>query len=236
VIEQDVHWAQIRDQNQLLGRYGRPASPEEFAPYFWMRDSHDAKVRFLWDRMVVSTRPDPSDAGMAWFLVTGDEECDPAKLKRLLGEHQLSPPTPARRQVRVEAENFRHLENCVVEDRKDNGASHQLNLIATENSGRIRTRLDEPFMPGVGRYDVVVRHRETPIQRGRYTFFINGVPRGVAWESANGDGGWTNQIIRGVELRLGDEIRVDVEGVSSRLDYVQFELLNSVPAKAGLEP
>jgi hypothetical protein len=38
-----------------------------------MRDSRDAKVRWLWERMLVSTRPDPSDAGMTWFLVTGDE-------------------------------------------------------------------------------------------------------------------------------------------------------------------
>ena len=76
VIEQDVHWVQIRDQNRLLsfGRYGRPSTPEEFEPYFWMRDSRDAKVRWLWERMLVSTRPDPSDAGMAWFLVTGDEQ------------------------------------------------------------------------------------------------------------------------------------------------------------------
>jgi len=35
-----------------------------------------------------------------------------------------------RRQVRVEAENFRHLEGFAVEDRKDKGASHQLNTQA----------------------------------------------------------------------------------------------------------
>jgi len=75
VIEQGVRWVQIQDQNRRLsfGRYGQPAAPEEFKPYFWMRDSRDPKVRFLWERMVVSTRPDPSDAGMTWFLVTGDE-------------------------------------------------------------------------------------------------------------------------------------------------------------------
>ena len=227
VIEQDVHWTQIRDQNPLLsfGRYGQPASPEEFAPYFWMRDSRNAKVRFLWDRMVVSTRPDPSDAGMAWFLATGDEECDPTKLKRLLEEHQVPPPTLARRQVRFEAENFRHLEGFVVEDRKDKGASHQLNIFVKANAGHLRTRIDEPFMPGAGRYDAVIRHREGA-NRCRYTFFINGVPCGAAWDSAIGGGGWTNQIIRGVELRISDEIRVDVEGASARLDYVQFNLLN----------
>jgi len=36
-----------------------------------MRDSGDARVRWLWERMLVSTRPDPSDAGMTWFLATG---------------------------------------------------------------------------------------------------------------------------------------------------------------------
>jgi hypothetical protein len=181
VIEQDIHWTQIRDQNDRLsfGRYGQPASPKEFAA-FWMRDSRDAKVRFLWERMLVSTRPDPSDAGMAWFLATGDEECDPAKLKRLLDQHQVPTPTQERRQVRVEAENFRHLEGFVVDDRKDKGASHQLSIIEKGNTGRIRTRVDEPFMPGVGRYDVVVRHQEAPAQHCRYSFFINNA-RGAAW-------------------------------------------------------
>ena len=55
-----------------------------------MRDSRDPKVSFLWERMLVSTRPDPSDAGMTYFLATGDEQCDPAKLKRLIGDHRLA--------------------------------------------------------------------------------------------------------------------------------------------------
>ncbi|NWF86179.1 MAG: hypothetical protein HXY18_20405, partial [Bryobacteraceae bacterium] len=48
VIEQDVNWVQIRDQNRRLSLspYQRAARPEEFAPFFWMRDSRDAKVRF----------------------------------------------------------------------------------------------------------------------------------------------------------------------------------------------
>ena len=75
VIEEDVHWVQIPDQNRLLafGKFGQPSPPEEFAPYFWLRDSRDPVNRWLWDRMIVSTRPDPSDAGMAWFVATGDE-------------------------------------------------------------------------------------------------------------------------------------------------------------------
>ena len=86
VIASGVHWVQIQDQNRLLSTspYGREAMPEQWQPYHWMRDSNDPTVRFLWERLRVSTRPDPSDAGMAYFLMTGDEEADPVKLERLL--------------------------------------------------------------------------------------------------------------------------------------------------------
>src|SRR5262249_2357932 len=98
VIDMGVHWVQIGDQNRLLSTspYGRPALAEQWRPYHWMRDSRDAKVRFLWDRLVVSTRPDPSDAGMAYFLVTGDEQADPAKLERLLARHNVPAPLERR--------------------------------------------------------------------------------------------------------------------------------------------
>src|SRR5262245_43056430 len=98
VVESGIHWVQIQDQNRLLSNspYGSPAKPEQFAPYFWMRDSGDPKLRFLWERLQVSTRPDPSDAGMTWFLVTGDEEADPAKLRRLLADHVVPAPVAAR--------------------------------------------------------------------------------------------------------------------------------------------
>ncbi|MGB4726323.1 MAG: hypothetical protein WBH86_02845 [Thermogutta sp.] len=45
VIELDVNWVQIRDQNRLLsfGRYGQPSPVAEFEPYFWMRDSSPPK-------------------------------------------------------------------------------------------------------------------------------------------------------------------------------------------------
>lgn len=226
VIEQDVRWVQIRDQNRLLsfGRYGQPAPPEEFKPYFWMRDSRDAKVRWLWERMVVSTRPDPSDAGMTWFLVTGDEECDPAKLKRLLDDHQPPVPVAARRQVRIEAENFRHLEGFALEDRKDKNASHQLNVRLGDSAtrGRIRTRFDEPFTRPTGRYEVAIRYLDEKGLRCRYTVFVNGVALGNAWGSAGDGRGWTSHTIRGVAIRSGDEIRVDADGAGGRLDYVQL--------------
>ncbi len=227
VIEQEVHWVQIRDQNRLLSLspYGHPAKAEEFAAFSWMRDSRDAKVQFLWQRMLISTRPDPSDAGMAYFLVTGDEACAPTKLKRLIEERQAAPPVSARRQVRLEAENFRYLDGFAVEDRKDKNASHQLNVkLAGSPSGSIRTHFDEPFASQKGRFDVEVRYLDEKELRCRYAFFVNGVARGSKWESPGDGRGWTNETIRGVEIRTGDEIRVDAEGSSARLDYVQLDL------------
>jgi hypothetical protein len=80
VIPSGINWVQIQDQNRLLSKspYGKRGPPESYQTYHWMRDSDDSKVRFLWERLQVSTRPDPSDSGMAYFLATGDDECDPA--------------------------------------------------------------------------------------------------------------------------------------------------------------
>jgi hypothetical protein len=230
VIEQDVHWTQIPDQNARLsfGRYGQPANPEEFKPYFWMRDSPDAKVRFLWERMVVSTRPDPSDAGMAWFLATGDERCDPAKLKSLLAEHQMPAVVGARPQVRLEAENFRYLEGCAVEARNDRGASHRLSVRSTDgkDSARLRTRFDEPFTSTGGNYDVDIRCFDGKDVKAGFAFFINDKPCGTAWESAGSGQGWTTHIVSGVTLKTGDELRLDLSGKEARVDYVQLNARN----------
>jgi hypothetical protein len=73
----------IRDQNQEL-----QTAPSR---YFWARDSSDPKIRWLWDRHIASglAHFDPSDAGMAYWLVTGgtsggDEDTTPEKLASFL--------------------------------------------------------------------------------------------------------------------------------------------------------
>jgi hypothetical protein len=224
VIPSGVNWVQIADQNRLLSLspYGKPAAPEAFAPYHWMRDSADSKVRFLWERMLVSTRPDPSDAGMAYFLATGDEEASPAKLKRLLDEHQPPQPAAARKAVRLEAENFRELEGFAVEDTNDRTASHRLSVKSTASGpAAIRTRFVEPYAAAQGRYDVVVRYRGESDAPCRMKLLINGVARGDGWETA-GKGEWASHTLRDVEIRAGDAIAVHTEGSGSRLDYVQL--------------
>jgi hypothetical protein len=225
VIPSGVHWVQIRDQNPLLSTspYGRPARAEEWQPWHWMRDSDDAKVRFLWERMQVSTRADCSDAGMAYFLVTGDEEANPAKFRRLLDDNHVPAPLRTRTQVRLEAENFLHLDGFEVEYRNDRSASHRLNVKRTHGTaGHIRTRFDQPYTAARARYDVDVRYLDEQGSRCRFVVSVNGVAQGPAWESPAKGQGWTTQTIRDVEIGTGDEIRVAVEGTPGRLDYVQL--------------
>ena len=51
VIPTGIRWIQIGDQNQRLttSPFGRPATPQEWAPWVWMRDSSVDHVRFLWE-------------------------------------------------------------------------------------------------------------------------------------------------------------------------------------------
>jgi hypothetical protein len=232
VIESGVHWVQIRDQNRLLSTspYGRKPLPEQWQPYHWMRDSADPKVRFLWERLEVSTRPDPSDAGMAYFLMTGDEEASPAKLERLLVDHAVPAPVEARNRVRLEAENFRELDGYEVEDRNDRGASHALEVkLAGNASGRIRTTFDEPYAASPRRYDVEVRYFDEPQRPGRFALNIQGLAQGSSWESPGTGQGWLSRTIEDVAIRIGDEIAVAVQGPPGRLDYVQLNLRQPAP-------
>lgn len=227
VIALGVNWIQIRDQNPLLAfsRYGQPAQPEEFEPYFWMRDSQDSKVRFLWERMVVSTRPDTSDSGMAYFLLTGDEEADLAKYRRLLDEKVVPSPVDVRSKVRIEAENFITLDGYELEI-TDRAASHRVGIKLTEgaDAGRVRTNFSQPYTAAQGLYNVEVRYFDEQGPRSRFALFVNGAAQGSVWESAGTGQGWTSHTIRDVKVSAGDEIGVDVSGPPARLDYVQLDL------------
>jgi hypothetical protein len=227
VIALGINWIQIRDQNPLLAfsQFGQPAQPQEFEPYFWMRDSQDPKVRFLWERMVASTRPDPSDSGMAYFLMTGDEEADPAKYRQLLGEKALPRRTDFRSRVRIEAEDFTTLNGYELEI-TDREASHRVGIKPSgqQVGGRVRANFRQPYTAPRGRYDVDVRYSDEQGRRSRFALIVKGTARGTAWESAGTGQGWTSHTIRDVEVNAGDEIGVDVSGQPVRLDYVQLNL------------
>src|SRR5581483_6129367 len=115
----------------------------------------------------------------AYFLMTGDEEADPVKLRRLLAEHVVPTPLEARRRIRLEAENFRGLDGYELEDRNDKAASHALDVkLADAAGGRIVTAFDEPYTARQGRYDVEVRYFDEAQHPSRFTLLINGALQG----------------------------------------------------------
>lgn len=227
VIELGVRWVQIQDQNALLSRspYGRPATPEEFRDFFWMRESHDPKVRFLWERMLVSTRPDPSDAGMVYFLATGDEQADPDKLRRLLEDKIKPQPTAFRTRVRLEAENFRQLLGFAVEFTGDKSLSQRMCVSPTgEPFAELRTTFDEPYTLPRGRYDMDVRYFDGS-DNGQLSLHINGKPGG-AWKTSGTNHGWTTRTISNVEIGIGEEIVIRSTAAPTKIDYVQLNLID----------
>jgi hypothetical protein len=165
---------------------------------------------------------------MAYFLVTGDEQGDPEKLRKLLDEHVIPTPMSPRRVIRIEAENFRTLDGCEVEYRNDRTASHRICVrFAGDMPGGIRTRFDEPYAAPSGRYDVDVRYSGGPGGATQFSFWVNGRQQGAVWEAAAAEPAWQTQTFHGVAVGIGDEIRVDVRrgsGGEARLDYVQLNL------------
>ncbi|MFH1717982.1 MAG: hypothetical protein ABIF19_11560 [Planctomycetota bacterium] len=228
VIPQGIKWVQITDQNQFLStsRYGRPANPEDWRSWYWMRDSDDSKVRFLWERLLAVTRADCSDAGMAYFLMTGDERSEISKVKKLLDDNIVPTPTDPRKYIRIEAENSLRLDNYDVEHRNDRNVSHRINVkLASITTGRIRTAFDEPYTADKARYDVDVRYFDEKDGKCRLGLYVNGEQKGSSWYASNDSDEWTTHTIEEVTISAGDEIMVEVRGDGGeygKLDYVQL--------------
>jgi hypothetical protein len=226
VIPTGIRWVQIGDQNRRLATspFGRPATDEEWAPWFWMRDSSVENVRFLWDRLRATTRADCSDAGMAYFLVSGDEEGDIAKLRDLLEKRRRPAPLDPRPYVRLEAENFLDLDNYVVED-SNRQASHRLNVrLAGASKGRISGPFDQPYTAVQARYEAQVRYFPEASGACRYTLLVNGRRQGKSWQSAAGQE-WQTETFPDITIRTDDTIAVESEceaDGTGRLDYVHL--------------
>lgn len=228
VIPTGIRWIQIQDQNPGLatGPFGRPHTPEEWAPWEWMRDSSVEPVRFLYERLRATKRADCSDAGMAYFVATGDEGASIEKLRNLIEKHERPVMINPRPSVRMEAENFLKLENYEVES-TDRTASHRLNVRFAQgaNKGRIAGPFDQPFTAKSGRYSVDVRYRAEAGASCSYAFSVNGSQKGSAWKSGDA-AGWTTQTIPNVKVQQGSRLAVEAECYkgAGRLDYVELRL------------
>ncbi|NME70208.1 T9SS type A sorting domain-containing protein [Flammeovirga aprica] len=87
-VKEGTNFLRIKDQNQSSNltqgwSTNNINGSNDYSQWTWMRDHADANVNFLWDRMNVNShsKADISDAGMIWFLLYGDQNGNPSKLK-----------------------------------------------------------------------------------------------------------------------------------------------------------
>jgi hypothetical protein len=77
VIDLGCRRAQIPDQNSNLG-------PTDLSDWDYLRSSGDPAMEWLHSRLELAEKGDVSDAGMAYFAITGEEEPTRADLESLL--------------------------------------------------------------------------------------------------------------------------------------------------------
>ena len=229
VIPSGINWIQVKDGNRNLAHpsgVGRKSTPEQWSLYHWLRDSSDSRLKWIFTRLEAERRTDISDSTMTYFLLTGDENANLTKLKRLLYDKKIPAPMNPRKYVRIEAENFRTLDNYIVENRSDRRASHRLNVRITKPSaGRIHTPFDQPYTSDSGLYDVEVRYFDEKDGRSELKLYVNGFQKGKSWTASADTDNWQSNTITNVTVNTGDEIIVEVLGDSGeyvKLDYVQL--------------
>ena len=227
VIPSGINWIQCRDGNRYLahpGGVGRKSTRQQWSLYRWLRNSSDSRLRWIFTRLEAEGRADISDSTMTYFLLTGDEDADLAKLKKLLDDKKMPGISKQRKAIRVEAENFRNLDGFKVEygDRK---ASKRLNVqLRSIKTGRITTIFNEIYAAS-GRYDIDIRYFDEKDGRCRLSLYINGAQKGSNWYASKDSEEWTTHTIEDVVINTGDEIMLEIRGDSAeygRLDYVQF--------------
>ena len=226
VIPTGVTWIQITDQNRRLttGPFGRPSTEEEWRPWHWLRDAKNPKLKFLWDRMVASTRADCSDSGMAYFLMSGDEHATIEKLKSLLLEGAVPDPLFHRNQVRLEAENFTVLEKCEIVYKNDRTASQRISVQTKGGSSLLKLNIKEPYMIGSGRYDLTLRYQDVTASTAM-TLLINGFEVGhLPPQSATQ--GWHSWTLPNVLVSLHDLVEIRIDGEKSQATQVDYLQLN----------
>ncbi|MCP4261960.1 MAG: hypothetical protein GY774_31330 [Planctomycetes bacterium] len=229
VIPSGINWIQVKDGNRNLahpGGVGKKSTPEQWSQYHWFRDSSDSRLKWIFTRLEAELRADISDSTMTYFLLTGDEDANLTKMKRLLDDKKIPAPMDPRKYVRIEAENFRTLDNYSVEHRNDRRASHRLSVrLAQVTDGYIRTPFDQPYTVGSSRYDVDIRYFDEKDGRCRFALYVNDVQKGNSWRASQDGEEWTTHTIENIPVNSGDEIMVKVLGDSGeygKLDYVQF--------------
>ncbi|WP_276165460.1 hypothetical protein [Zobellia alginiliquefaciens] len=83
-----IKYKKIKDQNACEDPSKLWCSNTDFSPYHWMRDHSDPDIKWLFSRTQFHPQnkgADISDAGMVWYLLLGDEDGNPKKLEKFIG-------------------------------------------------------------------------------------------------------------------------------------------------------
>jgi hypothetical protein len=246
LISLGVRWIQVGPGN-LLAYPGTPATqstPAQWALFHWMRDSRDQRLRWLFTRLEAEKRCDVSDATMAYFLLAGDEKCDPQKLAALLDRKQRPDIIDIRPTIRLEAENFSLLENCVPVAVGRQASQNVLVRTSNMSKGILRTEFHEIHAAQSGRYDVGVQYRYTGNGAVSFAILINGVPQGSGWRASASGRAWQSHAVKNVFLSQGDALEVEVQadgGAPGEIDFVQLTYLGlddpaAIPGQIIVDP
>ncbi len=230
LIALGIKWIQVAPGHSLAysGVPGTKSTPAQWALFHWMRDSRDERLRWLFTRLEAEERCDVSDATMGYFLVTGDEKCDPKKLAALLDKRQKPDVIAIRPTIRLEAENFTVLENSAPVTLGKQVSQNVIVRMSDASKGLIRTEFHEIYAAQSGRYEVGIQYRDASNGAAAYVLRINDVPQGDAWKASADDNAWKSHTVKGVFLSHGDVIEVEVRGNGKdrgELDFVQLTYL-----------
>ncbi len=230
LIALGIKWIQVGHGGLLAysGVPGTKSTPAQWALFHWMRDSRDERLRWLFTRLEAEERCDVSDATMGYFLVTGDEKCDPKKLAALLDQRQKPEVIAIRPTIRLEAENFTLLENCAPVTVGKQASQNVTVRMSDAPKGILRTEFHEIYAARSGRYEVGVQYRDAGNGAATYVLRINGAPQGDEWKASADDNTWKSHTVKEVFLSQGDVIEVEVQGDSKdrgELDFVQLTYL-----------
>jgi hypothetical protein len=79
-----VNWVQVTDQNPRLYTRNADGTPN-WSPWEWLRTAVQARMRWIHSRMTVSGKPDVSDSGVVYYLLTNDQNATPSKFRNFFG-------------------------------------------------------------------------------------------------------------------------------------------------------
>lgn len=223
VIPMGITWIQIKDQNGHLstGPFGRASTLDEWQPWQWLNEPNDEKLSFLWNRLRATTRADCSDAGMTYFLLTGDEDVTIEDLEKLLKRHELPTSKNSRRRIRIEAENFSELNSFEIKYVNDRKASQRISVTSSELSA-MKSHFREPYVGGPSVKDITVRYFETDIAGQLFSLKINSALQ-ASFKSVGDSSGWSDFFAPAIPISPNDMIEINVTGSGPfQIDYIEL--------------